>query len=137
MRRLAAVLLLVACRPPGYDKHPGGGSDGQVDAAPPAADAAIDGPATCAHAFRLDGHVTSTSVWLSGDFVMWASTPAAGAIPFAQGADGGWTVTHAFAAGTYQYKFIVDSSTWIIDPTNPNTVDDGMGNTNSVYTCVP
>lgn len=136
MRRLAAVLVLVACRPPGYDKHPGGGSS-QVDAAPPAVDAALDAPAACDHAFRLDGHVTSTSVWLSGDFVMWASTPGAGAIAFAQGTDGGWTVMHAFTAGTYQYKFILDGSTWILDPTNPNTVDDGMGNTNSVYTCVP
>ena len=26
---------------------------------------------------------------------------------------------------------------WILDPTNPTTVDDGMGHTNNVYVCVP
>ena len=100
-------------------------------------DAVSDAPAGCDHGFRLDNHQTSTSVWLTGDFVMWAATTGAGAIPFVQGTDGGWTVMHVFRAGTVQYKFIVDGTQWIVDPTNPNTIDDGMGHTNSVYTCTP
>jgi len=31
-----------------------------------------------------------------------------------------------------QYKFVIDGSTWIADPTNPNQVDDGVGGVNSV-----
>ena len=53
------------------------------------------------------------------------------------GTDGAWTGTHAFTAGTYQYKFIVDGTQWIADPDNPNSVDDGFGGKNSLYTCQP
>lgn len=139
--RLAVVLLVVAaCRPPGYGKEP------DVDAAmgsgsgmKPATDAAVDSPAsaTCDKAFRVEGHGSDSSVWLTGTMVSWAGDPAAGAIQFALGGDGAWTGNYAFAAGTHQYKLIVNGSNWILDPTNPNTVDDGMGHTNSVFTCTP
>jgi hypothetical protein len=141
MRLAVAVLLLAACRPPGYGKdghpdappagdgHPADGSDGEV------VDAGVDAAATCNHTFRLDGNGTAGSVYLTGDFVQWAAQPP-GAIAFTLGNDGAWTVTHPFDQGTYQYKFIVDGN-WITDPTNAMTVDDGMGHTNSVYTCVP
>jgi len=59
------LVLLVACRPPGYGKHP---PDAAPDS-PPNGDAPsmIDGAgATCDHGFRLDGHATSASVWLTG-----------------------------------------------------------------------
>ena len=57
----------------------------------------------------------------------WAGTPQTGAVQFSLGVDGGWTGSYAFPAGSHQYKFIIDGSNWILDPTNPNTVDDGMG----------
>ena len=137
MRRCAPILLvLVGCHPPGYDKHdvdaPLAVVDGPVA---PVADAAT--AATCVHPFRLDGHGSAQSVWLSGDFLHWAATPSAGAIAFTRDAGGGWNGSYAFTAGPHQYKFIVDATTWIDDPTNPNTVDDGMGNINSLYTCTP
>jgi hypothetical protein len=135
------VCALAACEPPGYGKHDhvdaaadsGGAGDGQ---------APLDGggdaqAATCDHAFRLDGHATAASVWLTGDFVSWAANPSAGAVAMTLGNDGGWTVTHTFPAGAIQYKFIVDGSQWIPDPTNPNQVDDGFGSHNSLYTCAP
>jgi hypothetical protein len=136
---LLLVVLVAACRPPGYGKEP------TVDAADPtvdastSTDAAEDGPAalTCQHSFRLDGHATDSSVWLTGSMVNWAGTPPAGAVQFSLGVDGGWTGSFAFEAGTHQYKFIVNGTDWILDPTNSNTADDGMGHTNSVYTCVP
>ncbi|NVB80432.1 MAG: hypothetical protein HOV81_18715 [Kofleriaceae bacterium] len=140
MRFVGFLVLLAACRPPGYGKEDkpdaavetGDGSTGS-------ADAAIDSPpaATCEHAFRLDGHGTDSSVWLTGSFVAWASTPQAGAVAFSQGTDGGWTGSYAFEAGTHQYKLIVNGNDWILDPTNPNTADDGMGHTNNVYVCAP
>jgi len=135
MGRIACIVVLfAACRPPGYGKHE---PDASVDA--PAGDArAIDAPVTgCDHAFRLDGHATSSSVWLTGDFTSWAGDPATGAIAFQLGTDGGWTLTHTFAAGTYQYKLIIDGTQWIADPTNPDQVDDGFGGKNSLYTCQP
>lgn len=137
---LLVVLLGSACRPPGYGKEPKpDASDAPDGPGSATADAALDAPAapTCEHAFRLDGQTTATRVWLTGSFVTWAADPASGAIAFVQGVDGGWTGSYAFAAGTHQYKFIVDGNTWILDPTNQNTADDGMGHINSVYTCVP
>ena len=132
--------LMAACRPPGYGKHDGSGDgDGDVDAAvavdtPAAADAPAAG---CDKAFRLDGHGQAASVWLTGDFVAWAPDLPSGAIAFTLGPDGAWTGDHRFQTGTYQYKFIVDSATYIADPTNTDTVDDGFGGKNSVLRCPP
>lgn len=137
---VTVALALAACRPPGYGKEPTvDAASSTVDAAPHSADASPDSTsaATCNHAFRLDGHATDSSVWLTGSFVSWAGTPQTGAVQFSLGVDGGWTGSYAFPAGSHQYKYIVNGSTWILDPTNASTVDDGMGHTNSLYVCVP
>jgi hypothetical protein len=138
VRLAVALVVLAACEPPGYGRHMIDAAAGSADA-PPAVDAAPDSPPvkTCDHAFRLDGHATSQSVWLTGDFVKWAGDPAHGAVAFTLGIDGGWTGSYSFMAGTFQYKFIVDGTQWIPDPTDPNTVPDGFGGTNSVYACTP
>ena len=138
---VVALASVTACRPPGYgkDDNKPDAAEGSGSGSGSGVDAAVDSPAalTCNHAFRIDNQTTATSVWLTGSFVAWATTPGAGAIAFTQGGDGAWTGSYDFPAGTHQYKFIVDGSNWILDPVNPNTADDGMGNTNSVYTCVP
>jgi hypothetical protein len=132
-----ALVGIVACRPPGYGK----GDDTPPDETPDAAtgDGSVDSPAaaTCAKSFRLDGRSTASSVWISGSFVEWGGDPEHGAIEFTLGADGGWTVTHDFEAGAHQYKFIVNATEWIVDPTNPDQVDDGFGGKNSLYLCAP
>ena len=140
VRFAALVLVLAACRPPGYGKDghpdaPPAGDGHPADGSGSGVDAGIDAAAVCNHTFRLDGHGTASTVYLTGDFVQWAAQPPA-AVAFTLGSDGAWTVAYPFHQGTFQYKFIVDG-TWITDPTNPMTVDDGMGHTNSVYTCVP
>jgi hypothetical protein len=131
---IVAVALVAACRPPGYGRH-------NVDAAGDGShviDAPVDASAaTCDQGFRLTGFTTSMTVWLTGDFVSWAADPPSGAIPFTLGVDGAWTGSYKFIVGTYQYKFIVDTTNWIADPTDPNTVPDGFGGVNSVYTCMP
>ena len=138
MRLVVAVLLLGACRPPGYGKPESPDAAASPDAATSTADAAVDAAALgCAHDFRLDGQATATSVWLTGSFVSWAGNPQGGAVAFTQGTDGAWTGSYTFQPGSHQYKYIVNGTDWILDPTNPNTVDDGMGHTNSVYSCVP
>jgi hypothetical protein len=140
--RFALVFLLVACRPPGYDKGDDVGPEPEVDAPVAGDDAPTDpdGPisgATCDKAFRLDGHSTAATVWLSGSFISWGGDPAHGAVEFTKGVDGAWTGSYEFAAGSHQYKFIVNGNNWITDPTNPDVIDDGQGNTNSLYLCAP
>ena len=138
MRFVLLLAVIAACRPPGYGKHRG--DEPTVDA-PAATDDASnpDGTsaATCDKAFRLDGHGTASSVWLTGDFIQWGGDPAHGAAEFTLGVDGGWTGTYTFDPGPHQYKFIVSGTDLIADPTNPDQVDDGFGGKNSLYTCAP
>lgn len=138
--RFALVFLLIACRPPGYGKGDDVG-DPDVDASvtgdgPADPDGPVSG-ATCSKSFRLDGHSTASTVWLSGSFVSWGGDPPNGALELLKGVDGAWTVTHEFEAGSHQYKFIVNGNDWITDPTNPDVIDDGSGNVNSLYLCAP
>ena len=135
---VVALLLSVACRPPGYGKGGGDDDDGVSVDAPKAnpPDAPVQ-PTTCEKMFRLDNHGSAASVWLTGSFINWGGDPANGAIPFMLGGDGAWTGLYAFPSGQHQYKFIVDGSQWIADPANPDSVDDGFGGTNSLFNCVP
>jgi len=138
MRLVVTAVLLAGCRPPGYGKPAPPDAAATGDAPTTAVDAAIDAPASvCAHDFRVDGQATASSVWLTGSFVGWAADPQGGAVAFTQGTDGAWTGSYAFVAGTHEYKLIINGTDWILDPTNPDTVDDGMGHTNNVYVCVP
>jgi hypothetical protein len=138
VRVVCLVIALAACRPPGYGKGDDAPPDDTVDAGADG-DASIDTPAgvTCAKPFRLEGRSTASTVWLSGSFVEWGGDPAHGAIELTLGNDGAWTVTHEFEPGAHQYKFIVNGTEWIVDPTNPDQVDDGFGGTNSLYLCAP
>jgi 1,4-alpha-glucan branching enzyme len=43
-----------------------------------------------------------------------------------------WIAKSKIEPGRYQYKFVVDYQTWILDPYNPYTIDDGTGNINSL-----
>ncbi len=136
---VAAVLAAAACRPPGWGKED---RPDAAEAMPDGDGTSSDGypdttlATTCDKSFRLEGYGSAGSVALAGTFNEWATT-GGDAIAFTKGVDDAWTVTHTFEAGTYQYKFVVDGSNWILDPTNQFTTDDGMGNTNSVYVCVP
>lgn len=71
---------------------------------------------------------TATSVWVSGSWLGWPATPAAGALEMTREGDT-WSVTTLVEPiQQHQYKFIVDGgSVWIPDPSNPNRVDDGLG----------
>ena len=69
------------------------------------------------------------SVSMAGTFNDWDPN----AVKLAKGDQGLWTATLTLPPGSYQYKFIVDG-TWVEDPGNPETVDDGYGGVNSVLT---
>jgi hypothetical protein len=143
MRLLWCALVIAGCAPRSHD--PAGVPDATGDAASHRdgaaveADAGVDTPpaATCQNMFRLTGHGSAQSVWMTGDYVAWAPDPAGGASPMVLGGDGTWTVKHPFNVGVYLYKFVVDGSQWIADPGNPDQIDDGFGGKNSRFTCNP
>ena len=73
------------------------------------------------------------TVCVAGTFNGWSKT----ANPLAKLADGKtWTIILNLAPDVYQYKFVVNSATWLPDPNAPNT-RDAEGNTNSLLTVAP
>jgi len=46
--------------------------------------------------------------------------------------DGIWTIVKPLSPGRYEYKFVVDRNSWVSDPSNPDTTDDGYGGKNSL-----
>ena len=46
--------------------------------------------------------------------------------------DGVWSIVKKLTAGRYEYKFIIDRNSWVVDPNALETVDDGYGGKNSV-----
>lgn len=81
--------------------------------------------------FRLDAGTDVQTVLVSGTFNGWGETPESADPLLDPDSDGMWELAIRLAPGTYQYKFLVDGA-WQLDPENPNTVDDGTGNTNNV-----
>ena len=70
------------------------------------------------------------AVYVAGEFNKWNPT----AKKMAYKAKGGlYTATVKLAAGTYQYKFVIDG-TWCADTENANAVANDQGTFNSVIT---
>jgi CubicO group peptidase (beta-lactamase class C family) len=76
--------------------------------------------------FRLKGFENAQIVALAGSFNNWSQSQTL----FAREGNE-WVSRVDLAPGKYTYKFIVDGQ-WMTDPGNPETEDDGSGNTNSV-----
>ena len=68
------------------------------------------------------------SVYVAGEFNKW--NPTAKKMAYKAKA-GLYTATLKLAAGTYQYKFVIDG-TWCADPENVNSVANDQGTFNSV-----
>jgi len=77
--------------------------------------------------FTLPGYLKSRRVFLSGGFNEWSTLKGV----MTKTATG-WTIDIKLEPGAWMYKFIVDGN-WITDPSNFIALDDGAGNTNSVY----
>ena len=43
-----------------------------------------------------------------------------------------WTAKAKIDSGRYQYKYVIDYQSWILDPANPYTIEDSAGNINSL-----
>jgi len=79
--------------------------------------------------FVYTGKVDS-SVSLLGDFNGWSK----GDDPLRKDAQGEWSVTRPLRPGLYQYKFLVDGSTYVNDPSNPARIDNyDRSSKNSVF----
>jgi chromosome partitioning protein len=68
------------------------------------------------------------SVKLVGDFNQWAEDQA---FVMQRDDEGIWSKEIPLKPGTYEYKFVVNDN-WVLDQTNPNTVESSFGVHNSV-----
>ena len=68
------------------------------------------------------------AVYVAGEFNKW--NPTAKKMTFKAGV---YSATLKLAAGTYQYKFVIDG-TWCADPENTNSSPNDQGTFNSVIT---
>lgn len=85
------------------------------------------------HTFHYVASGPANSVSLAGTFNNWSNSST----PMKVGADGRtWTATLNLAPGSYQYKFVINGSQWIVDPVG-KSVSDGNGNTNSLLALYP
>lgn len=75
--------------------------------------------------FRADD---AASVSVVGSFNGWSPT----ATRMVRREDGAWQVKVRLQPGRFEYKFAIDGSNWIPDPSNPEAVNDGFGGRNSV-----
>lgn len=70
------------------------------------------------------------SVMVMGSWNAWQSP----GIEAVQADDGTWRATMLpLPAGEYSYKFLLDRSTWILDPSNPHRSVDNEGRVNSFF----
>ncbi|HEX8476123.1 MAG TPA: DUF3471 domain-containing protein [Pyrinomonadaceae bacterium] len=76
--------------------------------------------------FRLKGYAEAGIVALAGSFNGWNQSQL---ICAREGDE--WVCRVDLKPGIYTYKFIVDGN-WVLDPVNPNTVEDEVGNVNSL-----
>ena len=68
------------------------------------------------------------NVYVAGEFNNW--NPTAKKMAY-KAREGIYTATVSLAAGTYQYKFVIDG-TWCADPENVNAVPNDQGTFNSI-----
>jgi 1,4-alpha-glucan branching enzyme len=71
---------------------------------------------------------TAKSVSIAGSFNHWNPNRTKLAGPSKEGV---WTIVLPLSAGRYEYRFVVNSKEWVLDPSVPS-VDDGLGDKNSV-----
>ena len=71
---------------------------------------------------------SAKSVAIAGSFNRW--NPESGRL---SGPDkkGLWNITLPLSEGRYEYRFVVNDSEWVLDPSAPS-VDDGLGGKNSI-----
>lgn len=74
----------------------------------------------------LDGNPTSVAI--AGNLNGWNPSTT----PLTKNANGSWSTSLLLNPGLYQYQLVVDGE-WILDPNNPNKIDNGQGGFNSTF----
>jgi len=149
--RLAAVVVFVAACGPGAT------SAGPTSPAPPTA-AAEPAPATpgtpatpdtpapgakrpsapgpnltpdgVVFNFKPDGG-KGKKIFLAGNFNDWK--PDNPQYLMTDDGTGTWTITVKLPPGTYQYKYVIDGTSWVKDPYSPGDAPDGFGGRNGKF----
>lgn len=76
---------------------------------------------------------SARNVSVAGEFNNWEYKPdQARAIRLKKNEQGIWEARAKIVSGRYQYKYVIDYQSWILDPNNPYTVSDDAGNINSL-----
>lgn len=71
------------------------------------------------------------SVWLAADFNQWSADGHA----LSRNPDGSWEITVPLRKGrAYAYNFVIDGERWVVDPSSPSRLDDGLGGSSSSLT---
>jgi glycosidase len=78
--------------------------------------------------FALSVPRAAERIVVAGSFNHWSRD----ATPLVRGADGIWRGDAVLSPGVHEYKFVLDGTTWLADPRNPDVVDDQNGGVNSV-----
>ncbi|MGB4756021.1 MAG: hypothetical protein WBH69_08215, partial [Fervidobacterium sp.] len=78
--------------------------------------------------FTFKTDIKATSVFLAGNFNNWSTS----AMPM-QLVDGIWQIAITLEPGSYQYKFVINGTTWKEDPEAPSYVDDNFGGRNGAF----
>jgi len=109
------------------------GSAGSTNVAGGSAGGGPSSQACAPHVFAYaDPSHTATSVGVSGSFDAWSKVGE----PLSYDATTqSWQASVMLDTGSYQYKFVVDGSTWLADPNNTSSVGDGYGGVNSLLVC--
>lgn len=110
-------------------------SSGAQDAGPaPDADNVDAGTtqceASCTATFRYPSNLGASSVELQGSF---GSDPWSTGVALSQDEES-WVAELSLQDGEFiEYKFVIDGSEWVLDPTNASRQPDATGIVNSVY----
>ncbi len=76
---------------------------------------------------------SAKNVCVAGEFNGWEYNPEQPrAMRLSKNEQGVWVGRFKIEPGRYQYKYVIDYQTWILDPSNPYTVEDTGGNKNSL-----
>ncbi len=76
---------------------------------------------------------SATSVSITGSFNRWDSRSNALTGP---DRDGVWIIVLPLPPGRYEYRYVVNGTDWVLDPSAPS-VDDGLGDRNSLIVIGP
>lgn len=88
---------------------------------------------TVDHKFVYDGALDLKTVTVAGTFNGWNKDKN----PMQRSPGSGrWETTIQLAPGTYEYKFVLNGTDYVLDPKAPS-VPDGNGNTNSQLSLIP